>query len=205
VRILAATNRDLEKALEEGRFREDLYYRLKVVSLSIPPLRNRGADIPLLAEHFLSRFSLEMETENPGITEEAKAELLRYAWPGNVRELANTIQKAVIFSRGCPIGLQDVTQVISEKNSGFPRDENTLKATIHQWVKETLNSSPEGSSFDSLMESFEKILVSEALDLTKGNRSRAAKLLGMSRPTLLAKIEKYQIEMQTSVTPKPED
>ena len=206
VRILAATNRDLEKALEEGRFREDLYYRLKVVSLTIPPLRDRGMDIPLLAEHFLSRFSLEMEMDNPGITEEARQRLLRHAWPGNVRELANTMQKALIFSRGCPVGLEDVDQILSDKSAAAtPTDERVLKQSIHLWVKETLTSSPEGDCFDTLMESFEKILVSEALDFTKGNRSRASRLLGISRPTLLAKIEKYGIQMQTSVAPNTDE
>ena len=102
VRIIAATNRDLEAALAEGRFREDLYYRLKVVTIWLPPLRERAGDIPLLADYFLARFAAEMEVENPGIAEEAKAMLGSHSWPGNVRELANTLQKALIFSRGCP-------------------------------------------------------------------------------------------------------
>jgi len=204
VRILAATNRDLEKSLEEGRFREDLYYRLKVVTLSIPPLRQRGSDIPLLAEHFLTRFSREMEVPNPGMTEEARRELAQHSWPGNVRELANAVQKALIFSRGCPIGLQDVAQVFSQKGSEAPAGDRGLKEEIHQWVRETLNTAPEGSAFEKLMESFEKILVSEALETTHGNRSRASKLLGISRPTLLSKIEKYGIHLQTSVAPEEE-
>ena len=103
VRVIAATNRDLEAALTEGRFREDLYYRLKVVTMFLPPLRERTGDTAILADHFLKRFSREMGVDCPGISEEAKAVMESYSWPGNVRELANTIQKALIFSRGAPI------------------------------------------------------------------------------------------------------
>ncbi|MDH3898211.1 MAG: sigma-54 dependent transcriptional regulator, partial [Deltaproteobacteria bacterium] len=112
VRIIAATNRDLEAALAEGRFREDLYYRLKVVTISLPPLRERLDDIPLLAEYFLSRLTKEMRLDNPGMTAEAKTLFNDYNWPGNVRELANTIQKALIFSRGGPIRKKDISQAI---------------------------------------------------------------------------------------------
>ena len=103
VRIIAATNRDLEAALAQGRFREDLYYRLKVVTLWLPPLKERTQDITLLAEYFLARFAREMDMGNPGTTAEAKMLLQNYQWPGNVRELSNAMQKALIFSRGYPI------------------------------------------------------------------------------------------------------
>ena len=199
VRIIASTNRDLENAVEEGRFREDLYYRLKVVTLLLPPLRERGEDIALLSEYFLRRFSKEMDMENPGITEEAKAALCKYPWPGNVRELANTLQKALIFSRGYPLGPEDVTQVIHKKSTDIQPDDQTVEETIRQWIRKTLNSSTEANHFDVLMDRFAKILIGETLNLTKGNRSRAAKLIGLSRPTLQAKIEKYQIQIKTVV------
>jgi len=200
VRIIAATNRDLEEALEVGKFREDLYYRLKVVTLQLPPLRERAEDIPLLSEYFLSRFSAEMEIENPGTTEEALQALKGDAWPGNVRELANTLQKALIFSRGVPIGPDDVSQVIRERGSAATMELQTVEATIRDWVKEVLRSgASEGRLFDSLMDRFARILVTEALNITGGNRSHAAKLIGLSRPTLLAKIEKYRIHTKTRV------
>jgi nitrogen regulation protein NR(I) len=199
VRIIAATNRDLEKSLEEGRFREDLYYRLKVVTLWLPPLRERREDIPLLSDYFLSRFSREMEMNNPGITAEAKAALARYDWPGNVRELANTIQKALIFSRGLTIGTDDVTQIFREESAEGRRDQESVEEAIRGWVRQTLSVSPEGNLFDELMDRFARILITEALNLTEGNRSRAAKLIGLSRPTLLAKIEKYGIRLKTAV------
>ncbi len=113
VRIIAATNRDLEAALEQGRFREDLYYRLKVVTISLPPLRERREDIPLLTDYFLSRYASELDMNNPGITRAAVATFEDNQWPGNVRELANTIQKALIFSRGAPIQAEDIIQALS--------------------------------------------------------------------------------------------
>lgn len=200
VRILAATNRDLEKALQEGKFREDLYYRLKVVTLQLPPLRERIEDIPLLAEYFLSRFAREMDMENPGITQQAKETLMGDAWSGNVRELANTIQKALIFSRGVPIGPDDVSLAIRDRDEVSSGDTQTIEEKIRRWVNEILVSAPpEGHLFDTMMDQFARILITEALNVTEGNRSRAAKLIGVSRPTLLSKIEKYQIHIKTRV------
>ncbi|WP_246804773.1 sigma-54-dependent transcriptional regulator [Desulfosarcina cetonica] len=102
VRIIAATNRDLEVQITKGQFREDLYYRLKVITIWLPSLRERTGDIPLLVDYFMTRFSLELGIENPGITREAMSMLVSSPWPGNIRELANTLQKALIFNRGAP-------------------------------------------------------------------------------------------------------
>ena len=200
VRIIAATNRDLEKALQEGTFREDLYYRLKVVTLQLPPLRERKEDVGLLAEYFLYRFSEEMEVDNPGITEEAKQTLMRDAWPGNVRELANTLQKALIFSRGVPIGPEDVSRAIRDRGAAECLEAGTVDATMRKWVNEMLRCAPsEGHLFDTLMDRFARIVITEALNIAGGNRSHAARLTGLSRPTLLSKIDKYQIQIKTRV------
>ncbi len=121
VRIIAATNRDLEAGLAEGRFREDLYYRLKVVTIWLPPLRERLQDISRLAEYFLDRFAKSMDIDNPGMTDETRGVLKNYHWPGNVRELANTIQKALIFSRGYPIRPEDISQIIQGEAAGQGR------------------------------------------------------------------------------------
>ena len=198
VRIIAATNRDLETALAEGRFREDLYYRLKVVTLWLPPLRDRMDDIPLLVDYFLPRFCREMATDNPGVSEEAKAFLSGHSWPGNVRELANAVQKALIFSRGGPINLEDITPALGTEHVSVGTDK-TLEKVIHQWVRETLGSDTAKNKFNSLVDRFSRILIAEALNLTSGNRTRAAELLGMSRPTLLSRIEKYGLRTQISV------
>ena len=199
VRIIAATNRDLEAAVAGGRFREDLYYRLKVVTLWLPPLNGRPGDISLLTEFFLSRYSEEAVINNPGITEEAKAMLNSYPWPGNVRELANIIQKALIFNRSVPLSPEDISQAIGGK---VPDKEAVSEAgdqTIRKWVCAVLSSKSEENMFDFCMDRFASILISEALNFTGGNRSKAAKLLGLSRPTLYSRIEKYGLKLETLV------
>jgi DNA-binding NtrC family response regulator len=199
VRIIAATNRDLETALADGRFREDLYYRLKVVTISLPPLRERQDDIPLLIEYFLSRYANELDMDNPGITKEAIETLGSHPWPGNVRELANTIQKALIFNRGTPIQPEDIDLAIGGRSSGVVTDEQSADQIIRQWVRQSIAASTEKNRFDTLMDHFAGIAIGEALNLTDGNRSRAAKLLGLSRPTLHSKIEKYGLKLKTTV------
>jgi DNA-binding NtrC family response regulator len=206
VRIIAATNRDLESALTEGRFRGDLYFRLKVVTLSLPPLRERAEDIPLLADYFLGRFSREMEVENPGITAVSKDMLTGYSWPGNVRELANSMQKALIFSRGCPIGMEEIAHAIDGEapptGAGGGGGEAPDEA-VRQWIRKTLAAEGARNVFEPLVDQFASILISEVLSLTGGNRTRAARLLGLSRPTLLSKIEKYRLRIETSVQSPP--
>jgi DNA-binding NtrC family response regulator len=203
VRIIGATNRDLEAALAEGRFREDLYYRLKVVTLWLPPLRERAGDIPLLSEYFLARFAREMGISNPGITEVANALLSSRAWPGNVRELANALQKALIFSRGCPIGPEDVVQAIGSDQPSRGLAEDTPEEAIRQWIRKSLVSEESENLFETFMDTFAGLLISEALKLAGNNRSRTAKMLGLSRPTLLSKIEKYRLKVETSVLSDP--
>jgi nitrogen regulation protein NR(I) len=198
VRILAATNRDLESALEQGRFREDLYYRLKVVTIPLPPLRDRQSDIALLTEFFLARYIAELGMENPAITPEAMETMSSHHWPGNIRELSNTIQKALIFNRGTPIRPEDITQAISAQRPAKDIGKDT-EQVIRQWAREALSSNKEKNLFDSCMDYIAGVLISEALKITAGNRTRAAELLGLSRPTLHAKIDKYGIRLETSV------
>ncbi|MDD5205550.1 MAG: sigma-54 dependent transcriptional regulator [Desulfobacterales bacterium] len=198
VRIIAATNRNLETALAEGRFREDLYYRLKVVTLWLPPLRERPGDIPLLAEYFTAKFASGMGMDNPGITGDALALLNSCPWQGNVRELANAIQKALIYNRGVPINSETVTRAISGR-SGTELVSEGVEQTLRQWIREGLLSENRENLFDTYMDLFAAILVSEALTLAGGNRSQSARLLGLSRPTLHSKIEKYGLKFETSV------
>lgn len=198
VRIIAATNRDLEQALEQGRFREDLYYRLKVVTLWIPALRDRADDIPRLAEYFLVRYSAEVGMANPGMSREAMKVLEDRPWPGNVRELANTLHKALIFNRGAPVSPEDLSQVIETRDPGAV-GAGTGNDPLRAWVRNALALQKSDHIFDACMDEFAGVLVSEALNLTGGNRSRTAKLLGLSRPTLHAKIEKYGLKFETSV------
>ncbi len=198
VRIIAATNRDLENALQQGRFREDLYYRLKVVTINLPPLHERREDIPLLVEYFLARFAGELDMDNPGIVPEAVAELARYDWPGNVRELANTIQKALIFNRGAPVQAAEVAHA-AEAAMGPAAASPGADPPMRHWIRQALSAGQAPNRFDAAMDQFASLLISEALNLTHGNRSRAARLLGLSRPTLHSKIDKYRLKLKTVV------
>ena len=199
VRIIAATNRDLEKALSQGRFREDLYYRLKVVTIWLPPLRDRKSDISLLSDYFLSICAVQNKIENPGITEKAIEKLTGYPWPGNVRELANTIQKALIFNRGAPISADDIGVAIEGERQVIDTPSEKQDDLLRQMIHQALQQKNQGDLFETLIDQYASIIISEALVETDGNRSQAAKLLGLSRPTLHSKIDKYQLKLRTSV------
>ena len=198
-RVLAATNRNLAVMVQQRKFREDLYYRLKVVTLWLPPLCERSQDIILLAEYFLARFAKEMGMGNPGMSEEANLLLQNYQWPGNVRELANAMQKALIFSRGYPIHPEDLSRAIGGESLAREAGDQRADEIVRQWVRQTLAAGEGKDVFEVCINHFASLLISEALDLTGGNRSRAAKILGISRPTLLSKIDKYGLKVETSV------
>jgi len=199
VRIIAATNRDLENLITQGQFREDLYYRLKVITIWLPPLSQRTEDISLLSEYFLTRFSQELGIDNPGLTKEAISALAQRGWPGNVRELANTLQKALIFNRGTPISMADIAQAAGQDSEQAQKSAASAEEAIRLWARREILGQTEGNVFEACMDHFASLLITEALNVTDGNRSRAAKLLGLSRPTLHSKIEKYNLKIQTSV------
>ena len=158
----------------------------------------------MLVDYFLARYAAELDIDNPGITREAVAVLRTQPWPGNVRELANAIQKALIFNRGAPIQPQDILQAAGAGVRG--RSGVSLREAdqvLRQWVRETITTSEEANKFDAVMDHFASILVGEALNMTRGNRSQAARLLGLSRPTLHSKIEKYRLRLRTSVEDAP--
>jgi transcriptional regulator with PAS, ATPase and Fis domain len=201
VRIIAATNRDLEAAVETGSFREDLYYRLKVVSINLPPLRERREDIVSLTEYLLQRLSQEMQIRNPGITQEAQTLLQHYFWPGNIRELSNVLQRVLIFNRDSPIKAEDLALPQSdqaEKTSVQGKccvDDESLR----QWIRYYLTSHPGDKIFEGCLDHIAGLIISEALNVTHSNRTQAAKLLGLSRPTLHSKMEKYGIAIGARV------
>uniref|UniRef100_I2Q200 Response regulator with CheY-like receiver, AAA-type ATPase, and DNA-binding domains n=1 Tax=Desulfovibrio sp. U5L TaxID=596152 RepID=I2Q200_9BACT len=178
VRILAATNRDLKKEVEAGRFREDLYYRLNVVSVLVPPLRDRPDDIPLLAQFFLGRFAEKNRKRMKGFTPTAMDQLVRSPWPGNVRELENAVERAVILSVGeyvserelpaCEAGVSDAPAV-----GGVPA-----------------SASLAGRALDDV----EREVILATLDECGGNKSEAARVLGITRATLHKKLKKYDEE-----------
>ncbi|MFA5903653.1 MAG: sigma-54 dependent transcriptional regulator [Desulfobacula sp.] len=199
VRIIAATNKNLEQAIPEGKFREDLYFRLKVVTIELPPLRERKEDIEPLISFYLHKFSAELKIDNPSIQPEALALLNKYEWPGNIRELSNLIQKVLIFNRGAPISAADLEHIIEKKDKTGQSGEIEL-TTIRDWVRQMLKTQSGGYSFDNFMDTVSGIVISEALKITNGNRTQAAKLLGLSRPTLHAKIEKHNIKLKTEIS-----
>ena len=198
VRIIAATNRDLEQMMTATSFREDLYYRLKVVTIWLPPLNQRAEDIEPLAQYYLARHAAELGLEAPPITKEAVATLRQLPWPGNVRELANTIQKALIFNRGVPLRSEDILSAVKEHGASKP-GEAASDDNLRKWVRQQIRNMQSDRLFEESVDRFSALLINEALNFTDGNRSRAARLLGISRPTLHAKIDKYQLTFETSV------
>jgi DNA-binding NtrC family response regulator len=193
VRIIAATNRDLEEAVAKGTFREDLYYRLRVVTITMPPLRKRIDDIVPLSQYLLTRLAREMSIVNPGVSKEAIEKIKSYDWPGNIRELSNTLKKALIFNRGAPLLAEDIT--FHSRSLQTSVEDKVAEETdlIRGWIRTALRENKSDNFFESCLDHVTELLVQEALVMTNGNRSNAAKILGISRPTLHAKIEKYSI------------
>ncbi|MEK6814780.1 MAG: sigma-54 dependent transcriptional regulator [Nitrospirota bacterium] len=170
VRLIVATNKDLKKAIEEGTFREDLYYRIHVIPVSLPPLRERKEDIPLLADHFLQKYAIQMNREIHGFKPEALQRIMLYEWPGNVRELEHRIEHAVVMAAENYISPEDLFPSRREEPGGF----KTIKAA---------------------REEFEEEYVRNLLQITKGNVSTAAKLAGHQRIALYNLIKKYGINL----------
>lgn len=196
VRIIAATNRDLEAAVAAGTFREDLYYRLRVVTLTMPTLRSRKEDIDTLTEYLLERLSVEMSIANPGITGPALEKIRQYDWPGNIRELQNVLKKALIFGRGAPLQPEEITLSTASAGNGAGQ-ESIGSEGLRPWVREVLRSRRDARLFDSCLDEVGALLIREALAECGGNRSQAARILGISRPTLHAKIDKYNLGNST--------
>jgi DNA-binding NtrC family response regulator len=172
VRIVAATNRDLDLAVKESRFREDLYHRLNVVPIILPPLRERREDIPSLAHHFLQRFAQEVKKNFSQISEDALGKLSAYDWPGNVRELANVIERAVVLSQGPEIAPHDLPARIAAVEP---------------------NSQPDNLPYRDAMEVYRKQLVMRALAQTQGNRAAAARALGLHEKYFLRLLKSHGI------------
>ena len=178
-RIIAATNKDLEQEIKEGRFREDLFYRLNVIPIKVPPLRERKEDIPLLVEHFLRRYTEENQKFVKGVDRRAMDALVKYSWPGNIRELENTIERAVVFTRYETITLKDLPQKIASI---------VLDDLAEQEIPTELND----LSSMKLSE-LERLAVLNALKQENWNQTRAAKRLGITRRQLRTKMIKYNL------------
>ena len=181
-RIVAATNRDLAAAVAEGHFREDLYYRLNVFRIELPPLRARTGDIELLALHFLESICREQGMAPKMLASESLNLLREHAWPGNIRELKNTIERAIILCEGNVIG---PTHITLQQRSNVP----ALVASETRQTAGTIRVPTEGMS----LESVERELLTITLQIAGNNQSYAARILGISRPTIIRKIRKYNL------------
>jgi two-component system, NtrC family, response regulator AtoC len=212
IRVITATNRDLAAWVENGRFREDLYYRLNVIHIHMPPLRDRKDDIPLLVEHFLVKYRYEPESIPTTITDDALARLVDYDWPGNVRELENAIERAVVLARGNPIlvdhlpfngkGQPGVSpRSLAARRTKLDRDtaelEDRRDALEEDEAADDVAAEGNGAASGSLknrVADLERQLIKEALERAGGNRTKAAEDLGIYRRLLYAKIKEYGLE-----------
>jgi two-component system response regulator AtoC len=178
VRVIAATSRDLLKMVDESEFREDLYYRLNVLPVEVPPLRRRSDDIPLLCQHFIEQFNETLGRNVTGIAPAAMAQLLRHRWPGNVRELENAIERAMVLSEGSTLPSESFQIAASPSDNG-----------------PSVRADGEGFSLKKAQKTLEKEMISRALIATDGNRTHAARLLEISHPSLLSKMKAYKIDL----------
>jgi transcriptional regulator with PAS, ATPase and Fis domain len=176
VRVIAATNRDLEAMVKDGRFREDLYYRLNIIPIVIPPLRNRRDDISGLVDYFIAKHIAGSHRPIRGLTPGARNLIMSYSWPGNVRQLESAIERAILLCEGNEIEVEDLPVEI--------RQEGTSAAAFN------FKLPPEGISFDEV----ERSLITQAMEQTNWNITRAAKLLGLSFRTLQYRLEKFGIK-----------
>ncbi len=178
VRVIAATSRNLEEMVADNTFREDLYYRLNVLPVEMPPLRDRTEDIPLLCDHFIDKLNKTLSSTVKTIAPEAMAQLLEHHWPGNVRELENAIERAMVLSD---------SDTLKEDSFSFSRSPKTAAIP--------LNHIFEGYSLKKAQKVLEEDMITRALRSTKGNRTQAAKLLEISHPSLLSKMKAYGIDL----------
>lgn len=181
VRIVAATNIDLEKAVMEGRFREDLFYRLNVIPIMIPPLRERTEDIPILLEHFLDHFNKSKKRNIQGFTNEVMELLIYYRWPGNIRELENLIERLVILNGEGVIGIEDLPEKIK------------VSGERHGIASFTIPDN--GINLNAVVEEFENNLIIQALQKAQGVKNKAAQLLSLNRTTLVEKLKKKRLDV----------
>jgi len=200
IRFIVATNKDLEEAISKGEFREDLYYRLNVVSIKIPPLRERKEDIPALVSYFLRKFNRELKKRVVGITPGAMEKISFYGWPGNVRQLENVLKRAMLLCQGELI-LDDqlLLEVEERRESGEVRDRRTFENLVDSLFEE-LTGNPLAQEGLDMVSAIEKGLIIRALQKTNGNQVQAASLLGINRSTLRGRMDRYHIKKEVLVS-----
>jgi two-component system, NtrC family, nitrogen regulation response regulator GlnG len=196
VRIIAATHQNLEKLVKQGLFREDLFHRLNVIRIHIPPLKERYEDIPILAQHFLTRAAKELSVDAKTLDEQSKQFLSNLPWPGNVRQLENTCRWLTVMSPAETIHLEDMPTDLTENSESEEHDQEVVsnwQSALKKWLDNQL-SRGQDNILESLMPEFERIIISSALTHTGGRKQDAAKLLGWGRNTLTRKMNELNIE-----------
>ena len=187
VRVIAATHSDLDRMVADGSFRQDLFYRLNVIPVKLPPLRDRRDDIPLLVQHFLQKLCADLERETVTVSQDAMRRLMAYSWPGNVRQLENIVERALAFSKGRPqIDVADLGPEIVEPRGGAGKDEC--------WLPD------EGLDFESYIGGLELAIIRRSLEKTHGNKRQAAKLLNLKRTTLIEKLKRLEPPVDDSAS-----
>ncbi|MCI4625825.1 MAG: sigma-54 dependent transcriptional regulator [Candidatus Magnetoovum sp. WYHC-5] len=192
VRILAATNKNLEVAAKDGDFREDLFYRLNVIPLHLPPLRAKKEDIPVLLEHFMNVFCQKKGVKPLKVSAETLQYILNYDWPGNVRELEALVERVVVLSDGDEVGIANLPARFTS---------NANKTSSHNMPKDIaalIKLPPEGLDLNAMLESVEKNLILQAMELAAGVKSKAAALLGLNRTTFLEKLKKRGLDAKAA-------
>ncbi len=200
VRIIAATNQDLAEAVRLGRFREDLHYRFRLLSINLPPLRERAEDIPLLVDHFLQMVSIELGQNVRGISSRCRELLQQYDWLGNVRELENTIKSAAVLSRADVILPEHLPPEILNYKGRRQSAQSRLEMALESMLKETVKAAvaqDHGSLYDEVINAVDRTLIKLLLEEVRANQTKSAKLLGISRTTLLQKIKKLSLEVNS--------
>ena len=203
VRVITATHSNLEEAIKNGKFREDLFYRLNVIPIAIPPLRERRSDIPLLINHYLKHFNQQKKKSITGISDAALEILCNYQWPGNIRELSNFMERMVVLSADTRLTPRDLPEKVLgdvPKETWQPLVEAESGETPAEFIRKSRNQThyigmpEEGINLKKMVEEFEKEWIIEALEKTNGVKNQAATLLGLNRTTLVEKLKKMNIQ-----------
>ena len=199
VRVIASTNKDLGKAIEKGLFREDLYYRLKVITIYMPPLRHKLEDISLLVDYFIRKFNKEFSKSIKKVSPEVIAQLKKYKWPGNVRELENAIQTAIVMGKEDVLLLEDFP-MFAPKTPGLKQEAPKQASDYEKMFQDILGpilresiAAGDSNLYKSVLGNLEKALIEMVLREVAGSQTKAVKILGISRNTLRTRMKKYKL------------
>jgi DNA-binding NtrC family response regulator len=190
VRVIAATHRDLELAVQEKAFRADLYYRLNVANVALPPLRDRPGDIPDLVRYFVRKHSVAFSLAEPVVTSQAVELLQQQTWPGNVRQLRNVVRKAILLARGLAIGKQVIGEALAQMNPPRPAADQSFAEYVTELLARAKNEGLENVR-ETVAEMVDRELYAQAIRRANGDQTKAARWLGVSRPTMLEKLRKF--------------